>query len=627
MPGTDSLTLRPAAAAPATRAIDAIDALAKAVIVVALLGELALVVLNVAARVFTSTSFLWVDEVARLALSTLTFVGGAVAYRRREHASVLALVKLLPGRWQAQVIALGDCLVVLAAGVAGAASVSLVVTSWSENTSILEMPAGTIALPLTLCCALLALYAVERLWAARGWRCLAVAVPLAAVLGGLVLTYDGWTALLSDDAPIYGALLLFLFTILIGVPVGFALVLASAAYIWASDASPMVALAQNMVNGTANYILLAIPFFVVAGLVMERGGLSRRLVHFVHALVGHFRGGLLQVMVISMYFVSGLSGSKAADVAAVGSVMRDMLRRERYDTAEATAALAASAAMGETIPPSIAMLILGSVTSVSVAAMFVGGLIPAAVIAVCLMLLITVNARRGGAPAGVRAPVREMLRTGAHAILPLVMPVLLFAGILLGFATPTEISAFAVLYGVALAAIVYREMGFTSFIRTVIDGATLTGMILFILAAASAFSWVLTIANLPQRLVDALHGLHGSAAIFMIGTVAVLIVVGSLLEGLPALNVMAPLLMPLAVTLGISQLHYGMVLIIAMGVGAFMPPMGVGFYVCCAVMRTDIESASRAMLPYVLVLVAGLLIVTFVPWLTLVLPRLFHFAV
>jgi TRAP-type C4-dicarboxylate transport system permease large subunit len=162
-------------------------------------------------------------------------------------------------------------------------------------------------------------------------------------------------------------------------------------------------------------------------------------------------------------------------------------------------------------------------------------------------------------------------------------------------------------------------MGFTSFIRTVIDGATLTGMILFILAAASAFSWVLTIANLPQRLVDALHGLHGSAAIFMIGTVAVLIVVGSLLEGLPALNVMAPLLMPLAVTLGISQLHYGMVLIIAMGVGAF--------YVCCAVMRTDIESASRAMLPYVLVLVAGLLIVTFVPWLTLVLPRLFHFAV
>ena len=610
-----------------TRAIDAVDAAAKTVAVIALLGELALVMLNVGSRAAGGTGFLWVDEVARLALSTMTFIGGALAYRAGAHTAVHALVNRLPGAWRARCTALDDCLVLLAAAIAGSSAFSLVVSSWSEVTPILRMPAGTIALPLAACAALLALYAIERLWNDHGWRALTVALPLALALAILVLGYDTWTDWLSDQAPIYLTLGLFLVSVLIGVPVGFALVLASAAYLWISDGPPMVALAQNMVNGTANYVLLAIPFFVVAGLVMERGGLSRRRVHFVHALVGHFRGGLLQVMVISMYFVSGLSGSKAADVAAVGSVMRDMLKRERYDIAESTAALAASAAMGETIPPSIAMLILGSVTSVSIAAMFIGGLIPAAVIAVCLMALIYIDARRAGTPKGTRAPFAEMLRTGLHAILPLVMPVLLFAGILLGFATPTEISSFAVLYGLALSVIVYREMGFSAFIRIVVDGATLTGMILFILAASSAFSWALTIANLPQQLVDALHGLNNSTVVFTLGSMVLLIVVGSLLEGLPALNVMAPLLMPLAIKLAINPLHYGMVLIIAMGVGAFMPPAGVGFYVCCAVMRTDIESASRAMLPYFLVLLAGLLIVAFVPWLTLVLPRLFHFAV
>jgi tripartite ATP-independent transporter DctM subunit len=386
-----------------------------------------------------------------------------------------------------------------------------------------------------------------------------------------------------------------------------------------------VALPQNMVNGTGNFVLLAIPFFVFAGLIMERGGISLRLVRFVHALVGHVRGGLFQVMVVSMYLVSGLSGSKSADVAAVGSVMRDMLERERISVAEGTAVLAVSAAMGETVPPSIAMLILGSISSLSIAALFIAGIVPAAVIAVCLMVLIYLRARRAGGVASRRVSLGTMTRAGLGAILPLLMPAMLFAGILLGYATPTEVSAFAVLYGIFLSTVVYRALDGRSFLRTVIDSATLTGMILFILASASAFSWVLTVADLPQRLVEVLNGVHDSRPVFLIGSVLLLIVSGSLLEGLPALNVLAPLLLPIAGRIGISQLHYGIVLIIAMGVGAFMPPAGVGFYVCCAIMRTRIESASRAIMPYLLVLLAGLMIVTFVPWFTLALPAVFGF--
>ena len=279
-----------------------------------------------------------------------------------------------------------------------------------------------------------------------------------------------WASLFAGDGAIAAALVLFFVTIFCALPIGFALILSTIAYLWIADTVPMVALPQNMVDGTGNFVLLALPFFILAGLVMERGGISLRLVQFVHALVGHFRGGLLHVMVMSMYLVSGLSGSKTADVAAVGSAMRDMLRKEGYDSAEGAAVLAASAAMGETVPPSIAMLVLGSVTTLSMAALFVGGVIPAAVVALCLMALIFVRAARG--PSHPRAPLRVMAATGLRAILPLMMPVILFAGILLGVATPTEVSSFAVVYGLLLAGLVYRELDVGAFIRTVLDSAS-----------------------------------------------------------------------------------------------------------------------------------------------------------
>ena len=205
------------------------------------------------------------------------------------------------------------------------------------------------------------------------------------------------------------------------------------------------------------------------------------------------------------------------------------------------------------------------------------------------------------------------------------MPGFLLGGILSGLATPTEVAALAVVYGLFLAMVVYREMGLDEFVRTIGDTASLTGLLLFIFAAASAFSWTLTVAYVPQRLVDLIGSTGNSAPIFLIGSIALLIVVGVLLEGLPSLNVLAPLLLPIAGRVGLSELHYALVLIIAMGVGGFMPLAGVGFYVCCAVMRCDIEAASRAMLPYLAVVLVGLLIIAFVPWFVLFLPNYFGF--
>ena len=605
-------------------ALRTLDRIAETLVVVALLGELVMVLVNVFARAYLHHSFLWADELARLTLSTLAFIGGAVAYRRRDHAFVRVVLNACSKPTRNVCFALADVLVLFVAGLTGIASMEFLASSWNERTPVLQLPATIIGLPLPVGMALLAIYAVFHLWREHGKTALKVAAGFALVIALAAATRAAWLPWFAGDNAIAAVLVFFLVTILAGVPVGFVLLLSTAAYMWTTGTASLVVLPQSMVNGTGNFILLAVPFFILAGLIMERGGISVRLVRFIHTVVGHMRGGLLQVAVLSMYVVSGLSGSKPADVAAVGTVMRDELR-ERHGAAEGAAVLAASAVMGETVPPSIAMLIVGSITSVSVAGMFIGGLIPAAVMALSLMALIYVRARRADAARVPRAPLHAVIRAGLGAILPLLMPGMLLAGILLGIATPTEVAAFAVVYGIVLAMVVYREMPLKTFMRTVTDTAALTGVLLFIFAAASGFSWTLTVAYLPQRLVEVLHSLGNSTAIFMVGSVALLIVVGVLLEGLPSLNVLAPLLIPIAGKLGLSELHYALVLIIAMGVGGFMPLAGVGFYVCCAIMRADIEAASRAMLPYLGVVLIGLLIVAFVPWFALFLPHYFGF--
>jgi tripartite ATP-independent transporter DctM subunit len=601
-----------------------IDLSAEILLIAALLVELALVLANVVARAFFQHSFLWTDEIARMALSILAFIGGAVAYRRRDHAFVRVILTRLPVRGERGCLALADVIVLFVATITGFASIEFLTSSWDELTPIFQMPAALIAAPLPIGMALLMLYATINLIRDHGRMALGVGIGLAAVITIAALTRDAWLPLLGDDAAIIAALNLFFIAILAGVPVGFVLLLSTATYLWGTGTASLVVLPQTMVNGTGNFILLAVPFFILAGLVMERGGISIRLVRFIHTLVGHMRGGLLQVTVGSMYVVSGLSGSKPADVAAVGTVMRDELT-ERHGAAEGAAVLAASAVMGETVPPSLAMLIVGSITNVSLGAMFVGGLVPAAVMALTLMLLIYARARASGSPRLPRAGVKVVAHAGLGAILPLLMPGTLLAGILLGIATPTEIAALAVVYGILLSSLVYREMTFQGFVRIVIDTTALTGVLLFIFAAASSFSWTLTVAYLPQRLVGLLQSVGDSAAIFMVCSIVLLILVGVLLEGLPSLNVLAPLLIPIAGKLGLSELHYALVLIIAMGIGGFMPFAGVGFYVCCAVMRCDIETASRAMLPYLVMLIAGLLVVAFVPWFTLALPHYFGF--
>ncbi len=606
----------------------ALDGALQGILALAVLGELGVVLANIVSREFFDLPLLWTQEAAEMALTTIAFLGGALAYRRGGHAAIRMVIEALPVGPRQACEALLDLIVLSVAVTTGLSSLTLFVARWEQLTPILYMRVSWFGLPLLVCMVVLAVTAIERLGVRhRAASVLQVGVPFGALVLLLVLTKDTWRPWLAGAAPLALALGLFFITVLIGLPVGFSLLLGAIGYLYVKGTVSMVALAHNMVNGVGNFVLLALPFFILAGVVMNEGGISLRLVRFVRALVGHFRGGLFQVMVVSMYIVSGLSGSKPADVAAVGSVMRDMLRQEGYSLDEATAVLAASAVMGETVPPSIAVLVLASVTTLSIGALFIGGLIPAVVIAIAIMVLIYVRARRWQVLVMPRVTLRELAKATCGGILPLLMPVILFGGILLGVATPTEVSTFAVIYGIALAGFVYRELKFRTLVRGLIDTAAVSGMLLFILGSASSFSYVLTVAQLPHRLVRLMSDSHGGSQwVFMLASIALLVVTGAVLEGLPALLILAPILMPMASLVGVSQLHYGIVLVIAMGIGAFSPPVGVGFYVTCAICETTIEKAGRAMIPYVVVLIIGLLVVALVPWFTLYLPGVLHLA-
>ena len=592
------------------------------VIGAALCGELLAVLINIAGRSFFHYSILWTEEIGGLVLSILAFVGGAVAYRHDHHSVVQTVVNALPLPYRRACTAVADWLVVLLAAVTGYLSIELLTGHMGQTTPILGLPGWVLVAPMSAGMVLLILYAGERLSRSDRRTVLFTGIAFFATVALIVATRPLWAHAIGSGVAISIALLLFLVTVVIGLPVGFALILSTLAYLYPAASTPLVALPQNLNDGM-NFVLLALPFFIFAGAIMEHGGISVRLIEFAKALVGHLRGGLLQVTVVSIYLVSGLSGSKAADVAAVGPVMRNMLGRQGIALEEGAAVLAASAAMGETIPPSLGLLVLGSITTLSMGALFTAGIIPAAVIAVCLMVLIAFRAHRTKMPSTARATAKELGRSAVSAILPLLMPVMLYVGIRTGVATPTEISAVAVAYGILLAVLVYRAFGWREFGEMIAKASTVSGMILFILAAAAAFTWVLSAAQVPQVLVATIDGWHASPALFLLISVVALVVLGSLLEGLPAVLILAPLLLPIAGKVGLNQLHYAIVLLIAIGIGAFLPPLGVGFYVACSVAGTKIGPSARVMLPYAAVLLVGLLIVAFVPWFTLALPSAF----
>jgi tripartite ATP-independent transporter DctM subunit len=404
--------------------------------------------------------------------------------------------------------------------------------------------------------------------------------------------------------------------------IGFALALAALIFIWAEGALPGVIFAQQMARGIDNFVLLAIPFFILVGYLMEANGMSVRLIALLERMVGRMRGGLNVVMVLSMVIFSGISGSKMADVAAVGSVLIPAARRSRQNPGNAVALLAASAVMAEAIPPCINLIILGFVANLSIGGLFMAGIVPAILMALALIAVAVLFGTRtqvsDEATAGVPS---AQLWSGAAATVGLIL--LIFGGFKSGFATATEISAFAALYAIVVGSLMFRELGWRAAVRSFTQSAIRSGLIMFIVAAAQSLAFVLTLQQVPHMLGDALVHLSQSSGtwLFMLLSIAILIVMGSVLEGAAALIIFGPLLIPVAAQLGIAPLHFGVVLVVAMGIGLFAPPLGLGLYGACLVGNVPIEQTVKPIFGYLGLLLICLLVIAFVPALTLWLPQ------
>ena len=592
------------------------------VLTAALAGDLVVVALNVILRTFAGRSLQWLEEVSNLALIVLAFFGGAVAYRRNEHPRIHVLRDALPERLLPYQQALVECVVIAGSAWLAYAAMPFLELSWSSKTIVLGFATGWLVLAMVIGVATIGLFALERLVQLSLRAVASAAVVLALVVVPIYTTHAHWEATLRGTPALWLALATFCVLVLVGVPVTVVFAFSALAYVYLPASQATAAVPQVMQQGLGAFVLVSVPFFILAGFVMDRGGATKRIVAFLKSLLGHFRGGLLLVEIVGMYVFSGLSGSKTADVAAVGSSMTASLREEGYEPAESAAVLSAAAAMGETIPPSIAMLILGAISSLSISALFLGGLVPAAILAVALMVGVVVRMRRADFKPAPRATARHVGRSLVYAVLPVMTLVILFGGIFGGFSTPTEASAFAVLYGLGITTLIYRELRGRELINLFIRTASLVGMVLFMISTAGAFSWVLTIEQVPQRIANAMTGLPGGAPVFLLVSIVALIISGMVFEGLPALIVLAPIFIPVAADLHINALTYGLVLIISMGIGAFAPPLGVGFFVACSVSGATIERATPRALAYFAVLLVGLLVIAFVPWFTTIVPHL-----
>jgi tripartite ATP-independent transporter DctM subunit len=341
------------------------------------------------------------------------------------------------------------------------------------------------------------------------------------------------------------------------------------------------------------------------------------MVDFLAKLLGHVRGGLSYVLLGAMYLVSGISGSKAADMAAVAPVLFPEMRRRGAKPGELVALLASSGAMSETIPPSLVLITIGSVTGVSIAALFSGGLLPALVLALALCVIVWWRYRNDDLTGVARASWSEAGRAFVIALPGLALPFLIRAAVVEGVATATEVSTIGIAYTIIVCLVMTRSFPMARLVPMLVDTASLCGAILLIIGAATAMAWALTQSGFSRDLAAAMTGLPGGAVTFMIVSIIAFVILGSVLEGIPAIVLFGPLLFPIARQIGIHEVHYAIVVILAMGIGLFAPPFGIGYYAACAIGRVSPDDGMRPIWPYLLALLIGLLVVAAVPWISL----------
>ncbi|AYH42690.1 TRAP transporter large permease subunit [Azoarcus sp. DN11] len=589
-----------------------VEAAAAALIV----AEICILFAGVVSRYVLDSPLVWTDEAASILFLWLASLGAVVAFRRGGHMRMTALVSKAAPHQQAFLdtiavaAALAFLLLVLGPAYEYAAEEAYVTTPALELSNAWR--AAALPVGLALMCAMGGI----RLLRLGNWRLVASAV---ATVGAICGVFYALGPVLRD----LGNLNLLIFfvgvtaaTVLIGVPIAVSFGLATFGFLALTTHMPLMVLVGRMDEGMSHLILLAVPLFVFLGLLIEMTGMARAMVAFLASLLGHVRGGLSYVLLGAMYLVSGISGSKVADMAAVAPVLFPEMKERGAKPGDLIALLATTGAQTETIPPSLVLITIGSVTGVSIAALFTGGLLPGVVLGTALCFVVWLRYRNEDLSKVRRASRGEIWRAFRFALPALALPFVIRAAVVEGVATATEVSTLGIAYSLIVGLLLHRDAKWSRLFPMLVETAALSGAILLIIGTATGMAWSLTQSGFSTSLAQAMAALPGGAPMFLAVSIAAFIILGSVLEGIPAIVLFGPLLFPIARAMGVHEVHYAMVVVLSMGVGLFAPPFGVGYYAACAIGKVKPEEGVRPIVGYVLALLTGLAIVAAVPWIS-----------
>lgn len=581
------------------------------------LAEIAVLSAGIVSRYVFRSPIVWSDELAGILFLWLAMFGSVIAFQRGEHMRMTAIVGVL----SAEVRAFLD-VVAAAASLAFLALVVWPAYEFAADEAFVTTPALEIlnswraaALPIGI--GLMLIAAVLRLIRIASLRSLLASL---AIVVGIIGTFVLLAPFLK---PLGNLNLLIFFVFVVGamvfaaVPIAFAFGLATVGYLALTTSTPDVVMIGRMDEGMSHLILLAVPLFVFLGLLIGMTGMARAMVSFLASLLGHVRGGLHYVLVGAMYLVSGISGSKAADMAAVAPVLFPEMRQRGAKPGDLVALLAATGAQTETIPPSLVLITIGSVTGVSISALFTGGLLPGVVLAVMLAAVVWWRYRREDLSHVKQATGRDIGRAFVIAIPAIALPFVIRTAVVEGVATATEVSTIGILYSACAGLFIYRQFDWRRIYPMLVETASLSGAILLIIGAATGMAWALTQSGFSASLARFMTSLPGGVPVFLAVTIATFVILGSVLEGIPAIVLFGPLLFPIARQVGVHDVHYAMVVVLAMGIGLFAPPFGVGYYAACAISRINPDEGMKPIVGYMIALLIGTLIVAAVPWLSI----------
>jgi tripartite ATP-independent transporter DctM subunit len=579
-------------------------------------AEIVILFIGIVARYAFHSPLIWSDELASLLFLWLAMLGTVLALRRGEHMRMTALVNIgsPPIRYFFDLVALAAALAFLGAILlpafdyaANESIVSIMSLDISMSWRAAAMPVGVALLGLTI---------LLRILARPGWPALLALLLVAAIVGALWLLHPALLTLGRGNLVVFFLGVVSL-TVFAGIPIAFSFGLATLGYLAFATHVPISVLVARMDSGMSHPVLLSVPLFVFLGLLIEMTGMAQVMVRFLANLLGHVRGGLSFVLIGAMYLVSDISGSKAADMAAVAPVLFPEMEQRGAKRGDLVALLAATGAQTETIPPSLILITIGSVTSISIAALFTGGLLPGLVVGLILCVVVGWRARKEDQATPPRAAMREVGRSFLIAIPALALPFVIRGAVVGGIATATEVSTIGIVYSVLAGLLIYRQFDVSRLRPMLVQTASLTGAILLIVGAATSMPWAITSSGFSRVVAGWIAVMPGGAVSFMAISIVLFVVLGSVLEGIPVIVLFGPLLFPLAKTVGIHEVHYAMVAILAMGVGLFAPPFGVGYYVACAIGRCNPDDGMRHIWRYLAALMVGLAIVAAVPWISI----------